>query len=112
MERADWNRRIAELVRSLGDRDYQQRTWLERDPAAVSSPAEMCCSLCDDLQFATLLASLGVDWNAAQKAAGLDLLAAIEACGVADRELAPQEVLDHSEWIRVRVSAQRLGDLL
>jgi hypothetical protein len=70
----------------------------------------MCCRLCDDLDFAESLTTLV--WTAAQRAAGLDLIAAIDACGIADRQLPPSEVIHHPEWKCVSASAQRLADLL
>ena len=112
MELAEWSRRVAAIVRDLGDRRYQQRSWLGRDPGKVSSPGEMCCTLCDDLDFGELLNAPGLGWNAAQRAAALDLLAAIGACAVADDVLPPAEVLDHPDWVRVRASAKRLDSLL
>jgi hypothetical protein len=109
MHDAEWLRLIRVEVLQLADRAYQQRTWLGEDSLAISSAAEMCCRLCDDLGFGE---SLTLVWTAAQRAAAVDLLAAMEACDVADRQLPPTEVIDHPEWLRVRLSAQRFADLL
>jgi hypothetical protein len=112
MEPADWIERVKALVRELGDRDYQYRTWLGHDPCKVSSPAEMCCRLFDDLYFAETVILPELHLREEQKFAALDLLAAIDACSVADDLIPPAEVLDHPAWVRVRIKAQRLSDLL
>ena len=110
METADWRCRVSEMIRKLADREYQERAWLGRDPSVMSSPAEMCCSLCDDLRFGEFL--MTGDWTDEQTNAGRALVMAVEGCGVANDALAPSDVIDHPEWIRVRMSAQRLSKLL
>jgi hypothetical protein len=110
MDRAEWYRLIIVAVRQLADRSYQERAWLGSDATVISSAAEMCCRLCDDLQFPESLTTLG--WTAAQRAAGLELMAAIDACDVADRQMSPSDVIDHPDWVRVRVSSQHFADLL
>lgn len=112
MEPADWIERVKALVRELGDRDYQYRTWLGRDPTEISSPAEMCCRLCDDLYFAETVILPELHLSEEPKNTALELLAAIDACSVADDLIPPAEVLDHPAWVRVRLKAQRLRDLL
>lgn len=106
----EWRRLVTVAIRQLADRAYQERAWLGGDATLVSSPEEMCCGLCDDLQFAESLTAL--EWTSAQRAAGLDLIAAIDRCDVSDQRLPPTEVIDHPEWVQVRMSAQRLADLL
>lgn len=110
MDASEWRRMVAVIVQQLADRAYQERAWLGRDAALCSSPAEMCCALCDDLNFSDSLTKFG--WTADQTEAGQDLVSAIDACAVANRPLHPTEVIDHPEWVRVRDSARRLADLL
>ena len=112
MKPEDWIESVTALVRELGDREYQYRTWLGHEPGRVSSPAEMCCGLCDGLCFAETAMLPELHWSEEKKFAALDLLAAIDACTVADDLMPPAEVLDHPASVRVRSSAQRLSELL
>lgn len=111
MNTRDWMLAVADSVRALSDREYQQRTWLGHDPLHTSDPIEMCCNLCDDLGFADLLTTPEVELAQEQREAAEELLAAIDACVIAER-LPPEQVLDHPEWLRVRLAAQRLYPLL
>ena len=90
-----WRKNACEFVGNVADENFQRQAWLGKG-RCVSSPLEVFNQVFGDLAFEEFIVSLEIDLNDLQKAEDLRL----------------EQVIDHPAWKEVRLTAQRLLDLL
>ena len=103
----DWDEKIVQLFRDFADEDLQRRSWFGIGPE-VSSPTEMCCSV-EDLDVE--------GWRTFKEPLVGERLSDMIKDFVSEVDLLPEDVNDwrvfaSSEWIKIRLMASVIRDLL
>ncbi len=108
MTSAQWRTAIIQCAANFADRDWQSRAWFGKDPNNISSPDEMICQLCDDLQLEEFIEEQGNRMSEAQRNCAEELLEEIELfCEEEPQMSHPGTTLDHPRWERIRTAASK-----
>jgi hypothetical protein len=103
-----WRTAIIECASNFADREWQARTWFGQDPHVISSPDEMICQLCDELELEEFLAEQESRLSEGQLTRAYDLLQEIEQfCDEEPSVSDPRTTLDNPRWERIRVAASK-----
>lgn len=109
-----WRHRVWEGVSTVGDKEFQRRTWVEgRGRRWISSPAEVYCGLFDDAAFEDFLHSPEVALTEAQRAAGRRLVDRMDEFDkLGGLKLPPDQILAHPVWQDAQLCADAFATLL
>jgi hypothetical protein len=108
MTQAQWRAAIIECVADFANRDWQSRAWFGKDPNSISSPDEMICQLCDDLQLETFIEEQSMRLSEMQRTSAAELLEEIELfCEEEPQASHPGATIDHPRWERIRSAASK-----
>lgn len=109
---ARWRESACEIIGSLADEEFQRDAWFGKGKY-VSSPEEVYNQVFGDLAFEQFIESPEVALNDLQRTVANDLVRIMRYFEkLVDRELPPQQVIDHPVWGEVRQTARRFLDLL
>jgi hypothetical protein len=98
--------KLSECLHELGDKEFQQRTWLESQGPEVSSFSELVSQAFDDTGLSDVLDTDSLEMEVSAEAA-FALKELSKAINNVDPALSPAALIEHPTMEKVRVCARR-----